>query len=684
MKKQIIITSLFFLLACGQLFAQFTFSPSNPLPGTLITFSYIPPAGVFSQSDTIMCTAFKWGTYEDDIVFESGASYKAVEIKLKKNGPGYEGKILTDSLTKALTFNFTTRNALFNRVGNSIKLTAGKVDTNDSLGYCIPLFTQDGKESRYSNYFLGLYLWTHSLNKMGFSNTSKATTCYLRELELYPDQLGLVWPYLSPVMNDADPEGLKQLATRELNIITDRGLLAESDYRLASSLSYSLKLQGVSKYFREQAVERFKESGGIINLNELYSKFYNEQDISKKEILADKIIAIFNSFNYDDKSLFAFSALLPRYVKGYVLLLLLQQDNLDGFLKYRQKYNLTKETAPYLDHIFIMELETLLAQNKYPEFTEKEALGMITFYKARFEMLSQGRSLPAIADEEYKTPAMQKQEALSTLVQLSAFCAKLYQKAGDDQKAFGYAKDALTYRKINTNETGGEPEINTLYSLLAEKVLPQEQCKTEVEGMVAAGKSKPEMIELLKRIYIKEHSSEKGFEEYIASLRKSQIEELKKSIASTILNEPAPTFVLNDLDGKPVSLESLKGKVVILDFWATWCGPCKASFPAMKKLQEYYQTANPDVKILFVNCFEKSSTEQERAKSVKEYLTANGYPFHVVIDTKDKVASEFKVGSIPTKCIIDKNGNLRYRISGAETNEVKLLDEMNAMIESVK
>lgn len=144
----------------------------------------------------------------------------------------------------------------------------------------------------------------------------------------------------------------------------------------------------------------------------------------------------------------------------------------------------------------------------------------------------------------------------------------------------------------------------------------------------------------------------------------------------------APAFTLKDLDGKTVSLSDFKGKIVVLDFWATWCAPCKASFPAMKKVQERH----PEVKFLFIDTQEKPEGAHER---VKKYITANKYPFHVLMDQPSEenpkmfeVLLAYKVDGIPTKFVIDANGRQRFTSVGF-TSDTELINEMEAMIQLV-
>jgi peroxiredoxin len=149
---------------------------------------------------------------------------------------------------------------------------------------------------------------------------------------------------------------------------------------------------------------------------------------------------------------------------------------------------------------------------------------------------------------------------------------------------------------------------------------------------------------------------------------------------SKMINEKAPAFSLLDVDGKPVSLESLKGKVVVVDFWATWCGPCISSFPGMQKVVAKYEK-DESVKLLFIDTWQ---SETDKVATVKNFMNGKPYTFHVLMDEKDEVVKSFGVSGIPTKFVIDKNGNIRFKSVGFDGSTEKTATEMAMMIELTK
>ena len=209
------------------------------------------------------------------------------------------------------------------------------------------------------------------------------------------------------------------------------------------------------------------------------------------------------------------------------------------------------------------------------------------------------------------------------------------------------------------------------------KCCPKKQYKKELEQFIKDGKSTSDIKDILKRAYVKDKKSDKGFDEYITALQKEatlkMIEELKKSM----LNEKAPAFALVDLEGKKVALNDLKGKVVVVDFWATWCGPCIASFPGMQKMVNKYKE-DPNVKFVFIDTWERGEDKEKNASS---FVSNNKYTFHVLMDNDDKVVAEFKVDGIPTKFVIDKNGVIRFKSVGYDGSDDKLMNELTAMID---
>lgn len=136
----------------------------------------------------------------------------------------------------------------------------------------------------------------------------------------------------------------------------------------------------------------------------------------------------------------------------------------------------------------------------------------------------------------------------------------------------------------------------------------------------------------------------------------------KKQAAGVV----APDFTLNDLDGKPLSLSSLKGKYVILDFWGTWCGWCIKGIPQMK---EYYNKYKGKFEILSIDC---NDTEEKWKAGVKKYEL----PWLNVYNPRDsKVLSDYGVQGFPTKIIVGPDGKIVKTVVGEDPSFYVFLDE---------
>lgn len=125
------------------------------------------------------------------------------------------------------------------------------------------------------------------------------------------------------------------------------------------------------------------------------------------------------------------------------------------------------------------------------------------------------------------------------------------------------------------------------------------------------------------------------------------------------IDQMAPDFTLKTLDGKEVKLSDYRGKKVILNFWATWCPPCKAEIPHMEK---YYkkQAKTDHVEILAVNLTQSDKDEDYIRDFVKSYDMT--YP--VLLDTKGDQQKQYEVVTIPTTFIIDTKGIIQKKIVG--------------------
>jgi peroxiredoxin len=143
------------------------------------------------------------------------------------------------------------------------------------------------------------------------------------------------------------------------------------------------------------------------------------------------------------------------------------------------------------------------------------------------------------------------------------------------------------------------------------------------------------------------------------------------------LGMAAPDFSLKTLrTDKTVTLESLRGKVVVLDFWATWCGPCVAGLPTMQKVTDAFK----DRGVVFYGI-----DLLEPAARVQSFVDKKKWTFSVLLDEKGEVAKQYKVNGIPHSIVIGKDGkilNVHVGFGGAEVLEKQLTEELKAALEA--
>jgi len=123
------------------------------------------------------------------------------------------------------------------------------------------------------------------------------------------------------------------------------------------------------------------------------------------------------------------------------------------------------------------------------------------------------------------------------------------------------------------------------------------------------------------------------------------------------VGDEAPNFMLEDLAGNPMTLAQLRGKVVLLNFWATWCGPCRVEMPAMEQL--YRAFPRREFEILAV------STDAQGVAVTRPFQKAMGFTFPILHDSEYRVGLTYGARTIPVTFMVDRQGIVRQKIFGA-------------------
>lgn len=253
--------------------------------------------------------------------------------------------------------------------------------------------------------------------------------------------------------------------------------------------------------------------------------------------------------------------------------------------------------------------------------------------------------------------------------------AEILHANGEDKTALFFEEKAL--KGIDLEDA--MPSSVSLYTALLASQGQEDKAYEILLKMASVGKSSLNMSLQLRKLCVKKMGSDRT-SVFLDSIQRNINNTYKVELAKKMMvNLEAPDFSLSDLSGKYVTLAGLKGKVVVLDFWATWCQPCIASMPAMEKISK----AHPEVVFLFVATGENG---KDAVKRIASYVKKTKFPVHVLMDIPLKgnqklfqVACAYKVDGIPTKIVIDKKGKLRFSTKGY-SSDAELINELEAMI----
>lgn len=601
---------------------NFSFSPNKPTPSSNITISYNPQNTILENSKWIKAYISEYSKFID--ITE--------EYDLVKKGNIWEGSFVPADTTTGVVIRFKGEEGF---------------DINDNELYLINLFDKNGNylPGTFGGLATGYSSWFTAFDLDPDYET--AYKLFIKEFEIYPQSKKDFITYYLSVIRNVDKENASTITDKEIEEFAKLNSGSEDD---------------------------------IIKLLSLY----------RINRMVDKASQMENEY----KQKFPNGKYIPAFKFNEFLQLKTVADKIEFLKKFEKNYPKNQYVASIYNNI-LSELVKAGNINQAVELLDSYQDASSMFYNnIAWDLYEKGNDLSAaekialkgiqIANEEISKPKGKRPQLYSTIEwensrkRSAAMIIDTYGAILFKQNKLAEAEKAFTEAvQLNQKE---EPEINERYveSLMANKKF--DVAKKELEEFFSKGTSTSKMKEMLKEAYLKTGGVESSFDSYFKKFEDAANEKIIAKLKKEIINDPAPQFTLTDLNGKNVSLSDFKGKIVIVDFWATWCGPCLASFPGMKEAVEKYE-ATGKAKFLFINTWENV---EDKVKNASEFIKKNNYPFHVLMDEKNEVVSAFKVSGIPTKFIIDGNGNIRFKSVGFSGNTNEMVEEIGIMIKMLQ
>ncbi len=597
-----------------------TFVPADPQPGGKLTITYVSMEGAAILKDVESVTAEVMMMRGEELPLFSS-------VLMKKENAIWSGSlVLEEERARMLLVRF---------------VSGDLVDDNGGNVWTVVLYGKTGQPLEGSHEALGAFFQTSGFADFKHEKDLEAARReFVRELELYPDNWRastLLWR----VMTRLEP-GDETTARIKAELETVYGRTQEDEMALVALLPWFDQTGQKERAARLRKVAVGLNPKGEVARSSALSAISAERDNTRRIDLIHSYIAEFQPTGSDLRNM---------------------QSRL--FSSYRR----AKEYDNAAEVISSMEQSDPGMYNAiaWPLIEKAEELEKaVAWAKTGIDLLRDSavdRKPSYMSEENWK---QRQKNQLAAILDTYAFGLFKLGRLDEAEKAYEEA-----YALV-----GSDPEMGQHLAECYVRNGKTTEAIALASELVRSGAATEKTLELFKEAYVAANGSADGFADELVEARAYAKEVAKRELKKNRVNAPAKDFALENLEGETVRLADLRGKVVVLDFWATWCGPCKRSFPHLQKVYDAHK-GKDDVAIYAVNTWERVKGK-EREKAVREFLAENNYTFPVLLDTD--VVDQYGVEGIPTRFVIDRKGNIQFKSIGFEGGE-KMITEMNLQLE---